>query len=232
MADPGEGPWGPGQPLFYNQNEAQRAEKHFFGDRPPCYLRVWMTAPRPLFEGLDPSLTRTVLDSGLHAGFRLPGTGFQSLPVELGFWILWALLIFQIPMPRVPDSNIFSDFGFHKQKFSGFRNSDSLTWSKVKVVNKKVGWFSNRTGSSVDDCAGKSNNWLDQWQSGNWAPEVVFSPFHAFPVVNWCSRPVAKSACLGWFSNRTGTSVDDGARKSNNWLDRWHSGKLSTGSRV
>ena len=37
---------------------------------------------------------------------------------------------------------------------------------------------------------------------------------------------------LGWFSNRTGTSVDDGARKSNNWLNQWLSGKLGTGSRV
>ena len=122
--------------------------------------------PRPLSEGLDPPLFGTVLDSGLYAGFRIPGTGFQSLPVELGFWIPWALLIFRIPKPRVPDSKIFSDFGFHKQKFSGFRNSDSLTWSEVKVVNKKIGWFSNRTGTSVDDGAGKSNNWLDQWQSG------------------------------------------------------------------
>ena len=32
------------------------------------------------------------------------------------------------------------------------------------------------------------------------------------------------------FSNRTGTSVDNGARKSNNWLDRWQSDKLGTGS--
>ena len=37
---------------------------------------------------------------------------------------------------------------------------------------------------------------------------------------------------LGWFSNRTGTSVDDGVHKSNNWLDQWQSGKLDTGSRV
>ena len=35
-----------------------------------------------------------------------------------------------------------------------------------------------------------------------------------------------------WFSNRTGMSVNDGARKSNNWLDQWLSGKLCTGSRV
>ena len=34
------------------------------------------------------------------------------------------------------------------------------------------------------------------------------------------------------FSNRTGTSVDDRARKSNNWLDQWLRGKLCTGSRV
>jgi len=37
---------------------------------------------------------------------------------------------------------------------------------------------------------------------------------------------------LGLFSNRAGTSVDDGARKSNNWLDQWQSDKLGTGSRV
>ena len=37
---------------------------------------------------------------------------------------------------------------------------------------------------------------------------------------------------LGWFSNRTGTSFDDGARKSNNWLDQWQSEKLGAGSRV
>ena len=37
---------------------------------------------------------------------------------------------------------------------------------------------------------------------------------------------------FGWFSNRTGTSVDDGARKSKNWLDQWQSDKVGTGSRV
>ena len=41
-----------------------------------------------------------------------------------------------------------------------------------------------------------------------------------------------RRAIKGWFSNRTGTSVDDGERKSNNWLDQRHSGKLGTGSRV
>ena len=34
----------------------------------------------------------------------------------------------------------------------------------------------------------------------------------------------------GWF--RTGTSIDDGARNSKNWLDQWLSDKLGTGSRV
>ena len=37
---------------------------------------------------------------------------------------------------------------------------------------------------------------------------------------------------LGWFSHRTGTSVDEGSRKSNNWLDQWLCGKLGTGSQV
>ena len=40
-------------------------------------------------------------------------------------------------------------------------------------------------------------------------------------------------ACtIGWFSNRTGTSVDDGMHKLNNWLDQWQSGKLGSGSHV
>ena len=34
------------------------------------------------------------------------------------------------------------------------------------------------------------------------------------------------------FSNRTGKSIDDCTRKSNNWLDQWQSDKLGTGSRV
>ena len=53
---------------------------------------------------------------------------------------------------------------------------DSVLWNKFKS------WFSNRTGMSVDDCASKSNNWLDQLTNGraaNWAPEVEFSPFRA-----------------------------------------------------
>ena len=43
MADPGEGPGG-APPLFFDQNEARRAEKMFLQTAPP-YLRVWMTAP-------------------------------------------------------------------------------------------------------------------------------------------------------------------------------------------
>ena len=45
---------------------------------------------------------------------------------------------------------------------------------------KWIGWFSNRTGTSVDDGALKSNNWVDQYyRVANWAPEVEFSPFRA-----------------------------------------------------
>ena len=43
---------------------------------------------------------------------------------------------------------------------------------------------------------------------------------------------VVLTGLLGWFSNRMEMLVDDGACKSNNWLDQWQSDKLSTGSRV
>ena len=46
------------------------------------------------------------------------------------------------------------------------------------------------------------------------------------------SRESVVAPSIGWFSNITGTLVDDCARKSNNWLDQWLSGKLGTGSRV
>ena len=47
-------------PLFLDQTEAQRVKKNVFLRRPPPppspYLRVWMTRPSSLSEGLDPSL--------------------------------------------------------------------------------------------------------------------------------------------------------------------------------
>ena len=55
-------------------------------------------------------------------------SGFKSLE---GFWI---------PKPRIPDSTSnFPDSGFHQQKFLGFRNPHSLTWSELEV---KEGNFS------------------------------------------------------------------------------------------
>ena len=42
----GRCPGGPA-PLFFDQNEAQRAEKFFLETAPPPYLKVWMTATPP-----------------------------------------------------------------------------------------------------------------------------------------------------------------------------------------
>ena len=53
VVDPGEGPGGPGPPLFFDQNEARRAEKNFLGDRPP-----------PLSQGLDDRPPRLIWRSG------------------------------------------------------------------------------------------------------------------------------------------------------------------------
>ena len=43
-------------PLFLDQSEPQRAKKNFLRLPPSLYLRVWMTAPSPLSEDLDPPL--------------------------------------------------------------------------------------------------------------------------------------------------------------------------------
>ena len=56
---------------------------------------------------------KTVMDSGFHAvGFLIPGTWFQSLSVELWFWIP---IFSRIPdsLSCIPDSKA-QDFGSHK----------------------------------------------------------------------------------------------------------------------
>ena len=58
VADPGEGPGGPGPTLFLDQNEVRRAEKIFFWDRaPPPLSQSLDDRASPLSEGLDPRLT-------------------------------------------------------------------------------------------------------------------------------------------------------------------------------
>ena len=66
-------------------------------------------------------------------GFRIPGAGFRSLSVELGFWIP---IINEITtsLSRIRDCKA-QDFGFQGQKFRGFWNPDSLTWGKKWIEN-------------------------------------------------------------------------------------------------
>ena len=54
-------------------------------------------------------------------GFRIPGTGFQSLSVKLRFWILI--------VSGIPDST-FQYFGFHKQNFPECR----ITRAKISRI--------------------------------------------------------------------------------------------------
>ena len=69
-------------------------------------------------------------------GFRIPGTGFQYLSVELGFWIP---IVSGIPdsLSCIPDSKT-KDSGFLKQNFQGSRipqakisRIPSLTWGEI-----------------------------------------------------------------------------------------------------
>ena len=67
------------------------------------------------------------------------------------------------------------------------------------------------------------------WQSSSlaWSQVILISwAFYSRTATN------GHFPIIGWFSYRTGTSVDDSARKSNNWPDQWQSDKLGTGSRV
>ena len=50
MADPREGPGGPGPPIVFRPNRDPKAEIIFLGDRLPPYLRVWMTWTPPYLQ--------------------------------------------------------------------------------------------------------------------------------------------------------------------------------------
>ena len=133
----GRGPAPPPPSYFSTKMRPEGPKKNF-----------WETAP-PLSQGLDdpsspqPVIWRsgsaTVQDSlGFWTARQILYSRYWIPLFVSGTWILdsnrlwdsgflWVVLIFRIPKPRVPDSKTFSDFGFHKQKFSGFRNSDSVT---------------------------------------------------------------------------------------------------------
>ena len=75
------------------------------------------------------------------------------------------------------------------RKYSARTVKDSDVITTNSLANTTLGWFSNRTGALVDDGARKSNNRAAHWQRKS---RLVVSA--RFPVVNWRSRSVAKSA--------------------------------------
>ena len=85
--------------------------------------------PRPIYQG-NPRQS-WILDRG----FQIPDSWFQSLWVELGFWIPVVCGIPDslscLPDPKAQDSR------FHKQNFPGFGNPDSLTWGDIPL-NKTI----------------------------------------------------------------------------------------------
>ena len=82
----GRGPGGPPFPLFLEQNEARRAEKIFFEDRPsPLPQSLDALPPSPPSEGLDPPLQsnnrsqKFLLESGRRIGFFRLGRQIRLL---------------------------------------------------------------------------------------------------------------------------------------------------------
>ena len=81
-----------------------------------------------------------------YSGPHSVDSGFKYLSVELGFWIQNVSRIPDslscIPVSeahgRIPDptSKIFPDLEFHKQKFPGFLNLDSITRGDLMCRSK------------------------------------------------------------------------------------------------
>ena len=82
-------------------------------------------------------------------GFWIPGSGFQILcqwKLDFGFQ---SLVGFRIPWVVFRISKV-QDSGFHKQKFHGSRNLDSVTWSKTCVRDRSLFIAGGGAGGSED----------------------------------------------------------------------------------
>lgn len=75
---------------------------------------------------LNVAQCKGIKDSGPHS----VDSGFKYLSVQLGFWIQ--------NVSGIPDSasKIFPDLEFHKPKFPGFLNLDSITWGDLMRHSK------------------------------------------------------------------------------------------------
>ena len=66
-------------------------------------------------------------------GFRIPGAGFQSLSVEVGFWISIVSGISD-SLSCISDSKAPENSGFRKHNFLRLRIQDSPTWGEIVYV--------------------------------------------------------------------------------------------------
>ena len=125
-----------------------------------------------------------------------------------------------------------------------------LTWSKTWVgggevitqalIKWTVVYVAVNFFSSVNFCFSFVLNSLAYIKSLKswliWTVCAIFSSLYEIKkqiaAIKTCKIAGQQKRLFGWFSNRTGTSVDDCARKSNNWLDQRQRGKFGTGSPV
>ena len=76
------------------------------------------------------------------------------------------------------------------------QSGTSLRFGQRHVNSMLLGWFNNRTGTSVDNCARKPNNWLDQWQKDNLGTESRIECFPRWVYVSYTIRPHLLSSFL------------------------------------
>ena len=80
----------------------------------------------------------------------------------------------------------------------------------------------------------RKEHFLKVWHRVNTVFAICCTHFrvlHSLPYWRWRKYArinfTERAGVTGWFSNWTGTSVDNDAQNPNNWLDQWQSGKAS-----
>ena len=94
---------------------------------------------------------------------------------------------------------------------------NSIYWLNLYPLKSTIGFPNTYNTYLVDSAIQRLNNQgQDQIRQFNLHEYLSLRVWSSFLVAQWVKRPSGFWEVFRWFSNRTGTSVDEGARKLNN----------------
>ena len=165
MADPGEGPGGPGLPLVLDQTEARRAENIFLEDRPP--LSKGLDDQPPLISW---SWSGTACTCTANATIRTKGFHYNPLPLQPKFRFV-----------DISPIRIFAGANFFSDENSAKWNSFSVD-AKFRQDDSEISFDSTKIRERFDEI---SSNFRESKERKT--PNLVL---HSISFAQYCTRNI------------------------------------------